>query len=462
MLEVKDKKIAVIGLSRTGVASARMLVKWGADVVVSDIKTAEKLHEELDKLGNIDIEYELGGHGEKCLNSDMIVVSPGVPLDIPFFHMAEEKGIPIISEIELAYHFTEANIIAITGTNGKTTTTSLIGEILQNTAIGEVRIAGNIGIPLVTEAVGLSSDDWLVVEISSFQLETIKDFRPDISIYLNFSPDHLDRHKTIENYWLAKKRIFENQTCDDYAVVNSDDENVIKAVAGFPGKIYNVSIEKDIVKLGQGVSVKDDQIIIYDQGKQIDIMDIADIPLKGKHNIQNVCFAILASYLAGSSIDVIKESIKGFKPSAHRLQTVYNLRDDILVVDDSKATNPDAAIKAVESFDRPIVLIAGGQDRNADFTQWSEIICKKVRILILLGETRFKMKEVALNQGFDNINIHIAEDMQDSVQAAVDYLQPGDCLLLSPACPSWDMYSSYKVRGQEFQDAVKELSNFES
>jgi len=462
MLEVRNKKIAVIGLSRTGVASARMLVKWGADVVVSDIKTPDILQEDIDKLEDVDIEYELGGHGEKCLNSDMIVVSPGVPLDIPFFHKAEKKGIPIISEIELAYNFTEANIIAITGTNGKTTTTSLIGEILKNADIGEVRIAGNIGIPLVTEAVGLSSDDWLVVEISSFQLETIKDFRPDISIYLNFTPDHLDRHKTIENYWLAKKRIFENQTCDDYAVINSDDDNVTKAVADFPGKIYNVSLEKDIVKLGQGISVKDDQIIIYDQCKQIDIMDIADIPLKGKHNIQNVCFAILASYLAGSSIEVIKKTIKGFKPSAHRLQTVYNLKGDILVVDDSKATNPDAAIKAVESFDRPIVLIAGGQDRNADFSQWSETICKKVKTLILLGETKLKMKEVALNQGFNNINIHIAEDMQDSVQTAGDYLQPGDCLLLSPACPSWDMYSSYKVRGKEFQDAVKELSVFES
>ncbi len=457
MLELKNKKVAVIGLSRTGVASARMLVKWGADVVVSDIKTADKLHEELDKMEDLDIEYELGGHGEKCLNSDMIVVSPGVPLDITFFHKAEEKGIPIISEIELAYHFTEANIIAITGTNGKTTTTSLIGKILKNAAIGEVRVAGNIGIPLVTEAVGLSSEDWLVVEISSFQLETTKEFRPDISVYLNFTPDHLDRHKTVENYWLAKKRIFENQNSDDYAVINSDDQNVIKAVAGFPGKIYNVSLEKDIVKLGQGVSVKDDQIIIYDEGEKIEVINTTDIPLKGKHNIQNVCFAILTSYLAGSSIEVIKKSIQDFKPSAHRLQSVCKLRDDILVVDDSKATNPDAAVKAIESFKRPIVLIAGGQDRNADFSQWSETICNKVKTLILLGETRFKMKEEALNKGFNNINIHIAENMQNCVQTAANYLQPGDCLLLSPACPSWDMYSSYTVRGQEFQNAVKDL-----
>lgn len=459
MLDVKDKRIAVIGLSRTGVASARMLVKWGAEVVVSDIKSSEELRNEIEKLKDIKVEYELGGHGEKCLKSEMIVVSPGVPLDIPFFHKAEDNGIPIISEIELAYHFTEANIIAITGTNGKTTTTSLIGEILKKADIGEVRVAGNIGTPLVTEAIGLSSEDCLVVEISSFQLETIKEFKPHISVYLNFTPDHLDRHKTLDNYWSAKKRIFENQNSDDYAVVNSDDENVMKAVADFPGKIYKVSLVGDVPQIGQGVFVKGGYISIYDKSKEMNVINISDIPLKGNHNIQNVSFAVLASYLVGAPIDVIKSAVLDFKPSAHRLQNVCILKGDIIVVDDSKATNPDAALKAVQSFTRPIVLIAGGQDRNADFTQWAESIKNKVRELILLGETRFKMKEEALNHGFANINIHIADNMQNAVQIAGKHLQKGDCLLLSPACPSWDMYSSYKVRGKEFQEAVYDLNN---
>lgn len=457
MIDVKDKKIAVIGLSRTGVASAQMLVRWGAEVLVSDVKSAEKLEDEIMKLKGLNIDYELGSHGDKCLDSDMIVVSPGVPLDIPFFHKAKEKGIPIISEIELAYHFTDANIIAITGTNGKTTTTSLIGEIIQNAGIGKVRVAGNIGKPLVKEAVGLTRNDWLVVEISSFQLETINQFKADISVYLNFTPDHLDRHKTIENYWLAKKRIFENQNAEDFAIVNSDDEDIMRAVKGFPGIIYNVGLDTNIQEIANGITVLDKEIIILEEGKQIKVLDIADIPLKGKHNVQNVSFAILASYLAGASLDVIKKSIMGFQPSDHRLQDLYVLDSDILVVDDSKATNPDAGIKAVESFERPIVLIAGGQDRNADFNQWADTIKDRVKRLVLLGETRYKMKEEALNHGFTNIDINIAENMVDAVKIAAENLEEGDCLLLSPACPSWDMYSSYKERGNEFQEAVKDI-----
>ncbi|MFP4015654.1 MAG: UDP-N-acetylmuramoyl-L-alanine--D-glutamate ligase [Halanaerobiales bacterium] len=467
MIEVKDKKIAVIGLSRTGLASARMLVEWGAEVVVSDVKTCEQLKDEMEKLSDLNLDYELGGHGEKCLDADMIVVSPGVPLDIPFFYKAVENQIPIISEIELAYHFTEANIIAITGTNGKTTTTSIIGDILKNAGIGDVRVAGNIGNPLVAEAADLTGDDWLVVEISSFQLETIREFRPDISVYLNFTPDHLDRHKSIDNYWEAKKRIFENQTSNDIAIVNGDDHNVMRAVAGFPGKIYQVSLESNIIvseqkvieakEINRGVIIKDDYLTIMEDDREIQVIQIADIPLKGKHNIQNVSFAILASYLAGSSVDVIRRAIVEFKSAAHRLEEVFELPGGIKVIDDSKATNPDAGIKALQAFDDPLVLIAGGQDRDADFSAWAVTIRDRVKTLVLIGETRYKMKEEALNHGFANINIHIVENMQNAVQIAAENLDPGDVLLLAPACPSWDMYPSYKVRGKEFQDNVRKI-----
>lgn len=452
MLEIRNKKIAIIGLSRTGVAAAKMLSKWGAGVIVSDVKNLNELTSEIEMLRDIEVEYELGGHGEKSLNSDLIVVSPGVPLNLAFFVKAREKGIPIISEIELAYHFTEAKIIGITGTNGKTTTTSLIGDILSKAGVGRVKVAGNIGIPLISEVSGLTKDDWLVVEISSFQLETIRDFRPDISLYLNFTPDHLDRHKTVENYWLAKKRIFMNQRAGDYALVNYDDQEVMKAVADFCGEIYCVSTK---CSLDKGVFLKDGEIFINDKNNLIKVMDIADIKLKGLHNIQNVSFAAMACYLAGVSQNVIRETVLDFKPAGHRLEEVCHLANSILVLDDSKATNPDSALKGIESVERPLVLIAGGQDRDADFSEWAERLQKRVKTLILIGETSNKMKEEALNHGFPNINIHIAGTMEKAVSIAIDNLAPGDCLLLSPACPSWDMYSSYIERGEEYQKLVK-------
>lgn len=456
MLDIKDKKIAVIGLSRTGLASVEILYKLGADVVASDTKSADQLSNELDKLKNIDIEYELGSHGPKCLDTDMIIVSPGVPLDIPFFKKASDKDIPIISEIELAYHLTDANIIAITGTNGKTTTTSLISDILKEGDIGEVKAAGNIGIPLVSEAIGLTEKDWLVVEVSSFQLETIKDFKPDISVYLNFTPDHLDRHKTVKNYWEAKKRIFENQKSDDLAVVNYDDDKVMESITHFPGKVYGVSLERE---KKQGISLNNDKLYVYENTNRIDVLDIKDIPLLGRHNIENTAFSVMASYLAGVSIENIKKAVKNFKATEHRLEIIKK-ENDITIIDDSKATNPDAAVKAIESFENPLILIAGGQDRNADFSELAKVIKNKVKTLVLLGETSFKIKEEVLNEGFPNINIHIAEDMKEAVKKACDNVIEGDCLLLSPGSPSWDMYSSYKERGRKFREAINNYCHF--
>lgn len=455
MLEVKNKRIAIIGLSRTGIATAEFLYQRGAELVVSDSKTADELKNVLEKLKDMEIEYELGGHGEKCLSCDLIVVSPGVPLDIPFFRRARERGIPVISEIELAYQFTEAKIIAITGTNGKTTTTQLTGEILQKAGIGKVIVAGNIGTPLIREIGDTGKEDWLVVEISSFQLETIEDFRPDISIFLNFTPDHLDRHKTLENYWLAKKRIFENQTAEDLAIVNYDDQDVMRAVADFPGSLYQVSLEK---RVDRGISLIDGKLIFIEGEQEEEIMDSAEIPLKGSHNIQNVTFAALAAHLLGVPVEIIRDTVKNFKGGEHRLEEVFYLKnDDILVIDDSKATNPDSAIKGIQSFESPIVLIAGGQDRNADFTEWGRVIKERVRVLVLLGETRFKLKEEALKSGFSNINIHIADNMKEAVEIATSHLKKGDILLLSPGCPSWDMYTSYQERGREFQEMVRKM-----
>ncbi len=452
MLDIKGKRVTVIGLGkRTGVATVKMLINNNARVVVSDIKGPDELKEEIAMLNDYPVEFELNGHGGKSLAGDLIVVSPGVPLNIPFFEEAARKEIPVISEIELAYQFNKARIIAITGTNGKTTTTSLLGNILKGAGIGRVRVGGNIGNPLIGEVDGLSRDDWLVVEVSSFQLESIRDFRPDISIYLNFSPDHLDRHRTVENYWQAKRRIFMNQLPEDYALINLDEPEVVKAAVDCKAEHLGVSLKKEISK---GIYLKNNQLI-YRDGDQIEkIIDLADIPLRGRHNIENVAFATLAARLAGAGVEEIRRGVITFKPAGHRLELVRRDKNGTLYVDDSKATNPDSAVKALSAFDEEIVLIAGGQDRKADFREFAAAINARVKTLILMGETKEIIAKEVLKTGFNNINIYKVNDMKEAVASAFENLSAGECLLLSPGCPSWDMYESYKDRGNDFQKEV--------
>ncbi|MFW6381545.1 MAG: UDP-N-acetylmuramoyl-L-alanine--D-glutamate ligase [Bacillota bacterium] len=450
MLEIKDRKIAVIGLGkRTGVATARMLARHGARVVVSDLKGPEQLTEERQMLADYTIEYDLNGHGHRSLDTDLMVVSPGVPLDIPFFKEAEDRGIPVISEIELAYQFTEARIIAITGTNGKTTTTSLLGKMLQQSFPGRVSVAGNIGVPLIKEAGVLESNDWLVAEVSSFQLETIQEFRPCLSLFLNFSPDHLDRHPTVEDYWQAKKRIFENQQPGDLALINFDDSMVVRAARDCQARKLAVSQQPSIK---DGVLVKDNLLYFRDQGKTTYKLSLNGFKLPGIHNRKNAAFATLAARLAGSSWDNIQQVLVDFQPIAHRLEEVKLGPDDILFIDDSKATNPHAAIKGITAFDRPIVLLAGGQDRNADFRELASVIKDRVKSLILLGETREMLARAVADRGFSRFKV--VSDMEEAIKQAIQELEAGDCLLLSPGCPSWDMYENYRKRGQDFRNQL--------
>ncbi len=456
MSSLANKKIAVIGLGkRTGVAAARKLHELGAEVIVSDIKNEQELKEEINMLADCNIKYDLSGHSGKSLQADLIVVSPGVPLTIPFFKKAKEKNIPVISEIELAYYLTEANIIAITGTNGKTTTTRLLGNILEKSRILQARVAGNIGQPLIGEVDGLTEEGWLVVEVSSFQLETTRYFHPKISIYLNFTPDHLDRHKNEKEYWLAKKKIFANQKEDDYALINYDDENVLKAARECKARIMNVSM-KNI--LDRGAYLEDGKLIIALEERE-ELIGINEIPLKGKHNISNVAFASLAARLIGVDIKVIREQIRDFIPEAHRLEKIITSPGSrITIYDDSKATNPDAAVKALLSFAEPVVLIAGGQDRNANFAELAEVIAHRVKTLILMGETADKLAEQVLKNGFTNI--YKVKDMEEAVNIAAKNIEKSDCLLLSPGCPSWDMYNSYRERGRDFKECL-EKAGFE-
>jgi UDP-N-acetylmuramoylalanine--D-glutamate ligase len=456
MYKIKDKKVAVIGLSkRTGVATAKSLVDHGAEVVVSDIKPSNQLLEEQELLNGYEVDYDLNGHSDKVTSCDLIVVSPGVPLDIPVFNIIRQKKIPVISEIELAYSFNKAKIIAITGTNGKTTTTSLTSKILQGAEIGKVRVAGNIGTPFIRVVDELGRDDWVVLEVSSFQLETIKYFKPYISMFLNFSPDHLDRHKSEEEYWKAKKKIFLNQENNDIAIINNDDQRVLEAAQDCEANKYCVSLEEGVKN---GIFMKQDSLVTKRAGLEEKVIDLDNIPMLGPHNIQNAAFAVMASRLIGIDKKTIRREISKFTPGKHRLEVVGKAKDGILIVDDSKATNPDSAVKALKSINSPITLIAGGQDRKADFSIFGETINDQVKTLVLLGETRHKLKNAVLKAGFDNI--YIVDNMAEAVKISLSKIKSGDCLMLSPGCPSWDMYASYKKRGRDFKDKIKSQSNF--
>ena len=451
MNNFNDKTITIIGLSeRTGLAVAEKMIDLGANVIISDIKTRDELKSQLAILKKYDkITYDLGGHTEKILDTDLIVLSPGVPTDIDILKKADKRGIEIISEIELAYRLTDAKIIGITGTNGKTTVTSLSGHILKQNLDCKVRIGGNIGSPLITEITGLTDSDWLIVELSSFQLEKIKYFKPDISVFLNFSPDHLDRHASVEDYWLAKKRIFENQTKEDKAIINFDDsflsDNLLD-IKPFTYKISGKSKEKN------GIYYDEDSIYLLNKHKQEKILDTEVIPLIGTHNILNTAFAVMIAKLFKIDNESIKRSIESYKAFSHRLEVIYD--KEYQVIDDSKATNPHAAINAIRSLKPSIILIAGGQDRNADFADFAYAIKQRVKKTILLGETKEKIKKELDKINYSNYKV--VDDMDTAVKKAASDIGKGDILLLSPGCPSWDMYESYKKRGIDFQKSVKD------
>jgi len=449
-----NKTVTIIGLSeRTGLAVAEKMIDLGADVIISDIKSKDDLKPQLSILSKYDnITYDLGGHSEEILDTDLIVLSPGVPTDLDIIKKAVQRNIEVISEIELAYRLTNANIIGITGTNGKTTVTSLTGHILKQNLDCKVRVAGNIGSPLVTEITGLSENDWLVVELSSFQLEKIKKFKPHIGVFLNFSPDHLDRHNTVENYWNAKKRIFENQNSDDIAVINYDDNYLRDNLDDIKSNTFKVTNNFDIE---QGIFYNKKSI--YQIQKSVagksKILETKDIPLIGSHNILNTAFAVLIAKLFYIDNEKIKKAVQSYQAFAHRLEVIYD--QEYKVIDDSKATNPHATINAMRSIEMPIILIAGGQDRKANFADFAYAVKQRVKKVILLGETKKEIKGELDNLNYNNYKL--VDNMQEAVQEAFNEIKTYDTVLLSPGCPSWDMYESYKKRGLDFQQEAQKF-----
>ncbi|EQK43888.1 UDP-N-acetylmuramoylalanine--D-glutamate ligase [[Clostridium] bifermentans ATCC 638] len=452
-MDLKNKNVLLVGLAKTGVSTIKKLNKLGANIIVNDIKPKEKLEGIIEEIDNLDnIEYVLGKHLESIENIDLTIVSPGVPLDLPFIEKIKSEGIKIIGEVELAYKLSKnPTFIGITGTNGKTTTTSLVGEMFKK-ANKDTYIVGNIGNPVIDTVDLTNENSYLVTELSSFQLESIEDFKPKVSTIINITEDHLNRHHTMENYINAKARVFKNQDKTDFTILNYDDSIVRDLGKNSNGNVLYFSIKEE-VKQGAYLD-KNNNIVIKVDGKELVLMNKSELSLPGNHNLENAMSAILMAYVLNIDTDVIIDTLRTFKGVEHRLEFVTN-KDGIMFVNDSKGTNPDSTIKAITSYERPIVLIAGGYEKQSDFTEMIEYATKNVKALVLLGQTAEKIETTAKEHGINNISK--VEDMEAAVKKAYEIAESGDVVLLSPACASWDMYPNFEARGLDFKENIYKL-----
>ncbi len=450
-MEYNNKTVLIVGLAKSGVAVARFLSKRGAHVVIKEDKPYGELEDAVEQLRGLEIEYHLKGDFEvpfdKC---SLAVVSPGVPLDHPTITAALTNDIPVISEIELAFRHCSAQLIAITGTNGKTTTTALTGEILK--AGGrKTFMAGNIGIPMIEVVEDAKAGDVIVCEVSSFQLETICLFNPYIAAILNITEDHLNRHKTMDNYLRAKTRIYENQRSHQFLVINRDDNTLVDSVRNAKARVLYFSRKSS---LREGCYVDNDSIVISTEGKKIPVCSVKDLKIPGEHNIENALAACIIGFTAGVSVQDIGRALTEFPGVEHRIEYVDTI-NGVEYYNDSKGTNPEASIRAINAMNRPIVLIAGGMDKGSDFSSFIEQFFGRVKDLVLLGETADRMEAQAIQQGFKNI--HKVSSLEEAVNKSSQLAQWGDCVLLSPACASWDMFKDYEERGRLYKKAVSNL-----
>ena len=447
-MDLNNKRVLVVGLGRSGVASALFLKAHGARVTVSDSKSQEQLREEIPALLDQGIAVETGGHGERTFqNQDLIVVSPGVPVDSPPLVQARALGETVIGEVELASEYLPGPLVAITGSNGKTTTTTLVGEILEKSGM-ETLVGGNIGTPAIALTAQATRDTAIVLEVSSFQLETIRSFRPKIAVVLNVTPDHLDRHRTFQAYADAKARIFENQQAGDFAVLNAEDPTCVDLSQRTRAEVFWFSRKREVE---QGAFVEKGQIVFRREGVR-EIMPVAEVPLKGAHNLENVLAAICAAALMGCAAEKIRGAVCEFKAVEHRLEFVASIRG-VDYYNDSKATNVDATIKALESFPANIHLILGGKDKGSDYTVLNDLLRKRVKAVYTIGAAAEKIQSHI--QGATNIVP--AGTMDSAVKQAANSAHPGDVILLAPACASFDQFKNYEHRGKVFKELVLAL-----
>jgi UDP-N-acetylmuramoylalanine--D-glutamate ligase len=449
-MDVTNKRVLVVGLGKSGVASALFLKARGASVTVSDTKAPDELKNEIPVLLDQGIAVETGGHGERTFRGqDLIVVSPGVPVDSPPLVQARALGEKVIGEIELAAEFFPGEIVAITGSNGKTTTTTLAGEILAAGGLSTV-VGGNIGTPAISLVERSSAETIAVLEVSSFQLETIQTFHPRIAVVLNVTPDHLDRHRTFAAYTDAKARIFENQRAEDFAVLNADDPTCVGLATRTKAGVFWFSREKEVT---QGAYVREGQVLFRDSKGQREIMLLSEIPLKGAHNVENVLAAVCVGALSGVDPAHIRQAVASFRAVEHRLEYVATIRG-VEYYNDSKATNVDATIKALESFPANIHLILGGKDKGSDYSVLNDLLRQRVKRVYTIGAAAAKIESQIRGTA---IIIH-AETLENAIKRASESAQPGDIVLLAPACASFDQFRSYEHRGKVFKEVVKALA----
>jgi UDP-N-acetylmuramoylalanine--D-glutamate ligase len=450
MMELKGKKVLVVGLGKSGLAAALFLRHRGAQVTVSDKSSAEALAKDIPALLDEGIMVEAGGHGLLTFRrQDLIVVSPGVPLDTPELVQAKSFGLPIIGELELAARFLKGKTLAITGSNGKTTTTALVGEILEKAGLPTL-VGGNIGVPVVSLIEGSTDATWSVLEVSSFQLESTVEFKPAIAVILNITPDHLDRHGSFENYIQAKERIFAAQDAQDCLVLNADNAPAVAAAARAASRVYLFSRKHPVA---QGAWVEDGFIVFRssEDAAVEKVMPLGGITLKGDHNVENVLAAVCAARLADATAEAVRLAIESFHAVEHRLEYVATI-NGVEFYNDSKATNVDATAKAIAAFKSGIHLILGGKDKGSPYTPLTPLIQERVRAIYTIGVAAAKIE----SQLRGVAPIHSCETLEKAVAAAADAAHPGEVVLLAPACSSYDQFENYEQRGRAFKELVGE------
>lgn len=451
--EIRGKKVLVVGLARSGVAAAQLLAELGASkVVITDRKPGEALRQELAQLAKYPAVEAVTGENPPGLVTaqvSLVIKSPGVPPSLEIFRRAASLQIPVLSEIELAYAFIKAPIIGITGTNGKTTTTALTAAILEEARFSQVLTAGNIGVPLCSAVGKIGPAGIIAAELSSFQLENIRSFRAAVAVFLNFAEDHMDYHGSIENYFRAKARILENQTAGDYTVLNAGDP----AVASLKDAAAGTVLWFDRGKVTRGAGLDSGHVSLFTPGGQVEhICRRDEVALPGEHNLENALAASAAAWAAGADPPAIGRTLRCFRGIEHRLEFVGRI-GEVDFVNDSKGTNPGASIKALRSFPgKNKILIAGGKDKGGDFTELAAVIKQEVKYLILLGETKNQLAGAVKQAGFREYRK--VESFEAAVEEACALARPGDLVLLSPACASWDMFTDYEARGNLFKELV--------
>ena len=451
-MEVKGKKVLVFGLGISGIGAGQILERHGAEVIMYDGNqklTEEKIKKQLGEDSSAKI--VIGDFPEEVLEKlDMTVLSPGVPTDLPVIEKMREQGITVIGEVELAYQFGKGDVLAITGTNGKTTTTTLLGEIMKNYQ-EDVFFVGNIGTPYTTAVEKMTDNTITVAEMSSFQLESIVDFRPRVSAILNFTPDHLNRHHTMEAYIEAKENIAKNQTEKDTCVLNYEDDVTRVFGENVKSKVLYFSSQRI---LEEGIYLENGQIVLAMNGEKTPVCHVDELNILGTHNHENAMAAAGMAAAYGVPVDVIRRTLKEFQGVEHRIEYVAE-KNGVVYYNDSKGTNPDAAIKGIQAMNRPTVLIGGGYDKDSAYDEWIDSFDGKVKKLVLLGATRDKIAETARAHGFEEIVM--ADTFEEAFAKCVENAKPGDAVLLSPACASWGMFKNYEERGDKFKELVNNL-----